>query len=257
MDGQCPDSFYCDGGISHGYGAISSKLLWVQDYAGLISSVLSVIGASIILLAYFAFKDLRKGTAQTIITLLALADLGAALGFLLGVGNFLTYYHLKGTNSDLISACSTFGTICEVQSFIALWCFISSSIWSTILALHFVLATVFDHSSWTARMLPLYNIVAWILPLIVLLPLLVGGKLGYTPTYRAFCYISASANNKETEVVEVFEESVIWALILVFTVITAISYAILLAHILRKVCINRYIPCSQQYITEGLRSKVV
>ena len=241
MDGQCPDSFYCEDG-SHGYNAVSSKLQLdqVQVYTGLVSSALSVIGAMTILLAYCAFKDLRKGTAQAIITVLALADLGTALGFLLGVGNFLSYYRSTGIHSDGKSACLTFDSICEIQSFIILWCGTSSSIWSAVLAVHFLLATVFNRSSWKERLMPLYNIVAWTLPLIVLLPLLICGKLGYTPTYRAFCYMRASANTKETEVVDVLKESVMLVMMSVFTILTALSYAILFVYIFRKVCILLY-----------------
>ena len=76
--------YECDDG-SDGYDAISAELHNIPHYAGIVSAV---FGTTIILLAYFAFKDLRRGTAQTIIMLLALADLGAALGSLLGTGNF-------------------------------------------------------------------------------------------------------------------------------------------------------------------------
>ena len=43
--------------------------------AALISSSLSLLGAALNMIAYCAFKDLRKGTAQTIIiAVLAVAD---------------------------------------------------------------------------------------------------------------------------------------------------------------------------------------
>ena len=88
MEGLCPDSYNCED-ERRGYAAINSKLLPIQDIIGTVSSVLSIVGATIILLAYCAFKDLRKGTAQTIITLLSLADMGTAFGCLLGIVNHI------------------------------------------------------------------------------------------------------------------------------------------------------------------------
>ena len=231
MEEFCPGSYHCEDD-SHGYTAINSKLLPIQDVAALISSVLSIVGASIILLAYCAFKDLRKGTAQTIITLLALADMGTALGCLLGIANHLTYNHFQGTSS---SACQIFSNICEIQATVFLWCGISSSIWSVVLAVHFLLATVLNDSRWTERLIPLYNIVAWSLPIVILLPLLITGQLGYTPTYRVICYISASSSAKESKGVEIVEESVVWVVVLLSVIIMAASYAAIFTVIYSKV----------------------
>ena len=86
MEGLCPDSYFCEDG-SHGYAAINSKLLVIPDVGGVVSSVLSIVGTTLILLAYCAFKDMRKRKAQTIITLLSLADMGTAFGCLLEITN--------------------------------------------------------------------------------------------------------------------------------------------------------------------------
>ena len=107
MEGLCPNLYTC----KDGYAAINSNMLLIQDGAGLISSSLSVVRSTIILLAYCAFEDLRKGAAQKMTTLLALADLGTALGCLLGIANYFSYYFLHGTNSDKSSACRIFYNI--------------------------------------------------------------------------------------------------------------------------------------------------
>ena len=98
-DGLCPNLNDCEDG-SNGYDAISTELHVIPHYAGIVSAILSVFGVAIILIAYFAFKDLRSGIAQTIIVLLALADLGTALGSLLGIGNFLVYKYLTNSGSS-------------------------------------------------------------------------------------------------------------------------------------------------------------
>ena len=234
MEGLCPDSYYCEDG-SHGYAAINSKLLVIHDVGGVVSSVLSIVGTTLILLAYCAFKDLRKRKAQTIITLLSLADMGTAIACLLGLAN---HYIFHGTNSDDNSACWIFDNICQIQASFGMWCAMSSSIWSTVLAVHFLLASLFSESRWTERLLPLYNIVAWTLPIIVILPLLITGQLGYTPTYLTYCYISASINAEESTGVVAMKNSVVWMIVLSSSFITVMCYTVLFALVYKKVCIE-------------------
>ena len=126
MEGLCPDSYNCED-ERRGYAAINSKLLPIQDIIGTVSSVLSIVGATIILLAYCAFKDLRKGTAQTIITLLSLADMGTAFGCLLGTVNYYNYIFQR-MNSDNSGACWIFDKICQIQASFTFWCIVSSSL---------------------------------------------------------------------------------------------------------------------------------
>ena len=232
--GVCPDSYYCEDG-SHGYAAINSKLLVIHGVCGGVSSVLSIVGTTLILLAYCAFKDLRKRKAQTIITLLSLADMGTAFGCLLGITN---HYIFKGTNSDSGNACWIFYNICQVQASFAMWCSMSSSIWSTVLAVHFLLASLFSEPRWTERLLPLYNIVAWTLPIIVALPLLITGQFGYTPTYLTFCYISASINPREPTAVFALKHCVVWIILLSSLFITVVCYTVIFTLIYKKVCVE-------------------
>ena len=236
MEGLCPDSYYCED-ERRGYAAINSKLLPIQDILGTVSSVLSIVGATIILLAYCAFKDLRKGTAQTIITLLSLADMGTAFGYLLGIVNYYNYIFQR-MNSDNSGACWIFDNICQIQASFASWCIVSSSIWSTVLAVHFLLSLLLSDSRWTERLLPLYNIVAWTLPIIIILPLLITGQFGYLPNYPSFCYISASASANEPKGLVFFKQYVIGVELLLSSLITIVCYAATFALIYLKVCIE-------------------
>ena len=237
MEGLCPDSYYCEDN-HQGYAAINSKLLVIQTVAIVVSSVLSVVGTTIILLAYCAFKDLRKGMAQTIITLLSLADLGSAFGSLLGIVN---YYNItQGTKSDGNSACWIFYNICQIQASFNMWCAMSSSIWSTILGVHFLMTSLLSKSQWTGRLLPLYNIVAWTSPIVIVLPLLITGQLGYTPTYPSLCYISASISANESKSVAIVDDIAVWVILLSSSLITAVCYAAIFTLIYRKVCMKNF-----------------
>ena len=84
LTGNCPDEYYCSDG-SHGFRAINGTALrLLPTYTGIASSILSIAGSLLILLAYCAFKDIRKGTAQTIITVLAATDVGTSASIFAG-----------------------------------------------------------------------------------------------------------------------------------------------------------------------------
>ena len=86
-------------------------------------------------------------------------------------------------SEDLLSDkdCHNFDTICQIQAFVGLWMLGSSFTWTSVLALHFFLLMVSTHSTWHHKLMPLYNIVAWLVPLAYTLSMLLLGKLGYAP----------------------------------------------------------------------------
>ena len=239
LEGRCPDEFHCHNG-SHGYSAISDlPKIVVPAIAGCISAIASMLGAALILFAYCAFKDLRKETAQKIITLLALADIGTAASLMLGILNLFVYKHYSSDISDdkESSACSIFYIICQLQAFVGLGFSLSGYVWTALLAVHLLLATVLSHSNWTERLLPLYNIVAWTLPIIVSLSLLLRGKLGYSPTYPTTCFLSAYAEKHESsKVTLIVEEIILWGVEAVCAIITVVCFVVISAYICCKVC---------------------
>lgn len=240
LSGRCLAEFHCYDG-SHGYSALNRTLLQVMPVCvGIASATVSLLGASLILVAYCAFKDLRTGVAQKIITLLALADVGTALSLLLGIVNFLVYdrRHHSGTHtpSQEERLCWQFDTVCQIQAFTGVACSSSSFIWTAVLAVHFLLATVFNGANWSEKLVPLYAVVAWILPIVVALPLLVTGKLGYTPTFPATCYISAQVMQHEASKVSMtIEETVVAGVEAMSTVIIVACYTVIFTYICSQV----------------------
>ena len=239
LEGKCPDEFHCRDG-SHGYSAISELYkIVVPVIASSISSILSILGGALILFTYCAFKDLRKGTAQKIITLLALADIGTAVSVVLGTLNLFVYriYRSDISEDKESSACLNFYIVCQIQAFMGLGFSISGYTWTALLAMHFLLATILSHSSWTERLMPLYNTIAWTLPIIISLPLLLSGKFGYTPTYPITCYISANvAEHESSEATLTVEEVIAWGVEAVCAIITVMCFVILFGYICLKVC---------------------
>ena len=165
LTGKCPNEFYCKDG-SHGFSIThGTALRLLPAYAGIVSAILSVLGSALILLAYCAFRDLRKGTAQNIITVLAIADVGTSLSLLLGAFNFLVYDHYYSDKAHSEALCWNFYIICQIQAFVMVGFAISSYIWTSVLAVHFLLCTVFSCPNWSDKLMPLYTVVAWTLSL--------------------------------------------------------------------------------------------
>ena len=210
-------------------------------YFSIVSCSLSCLGSLLIFLAYFTLRGIRN-VAQKIITLLALADLCTAAGYLLASWNFLT---------NRSESCSRFDTICEVQSFITSWSSICSFGWTCALALHFYLllrGSAKRPSLSASKLLVCQNMVIWLFPLLILLPLLVTGKLGHSSyAVSNWCFIrsprahrggEASGGVDKAEVALILVGGKLWELlsylfvIVMYTLTTLklnkqVSYAIL------------------------------
>ncbi len=176
----CPSIIDCS---SKG-GRVSFDLGKIPSYVSISSSSLSCFGSLLILFAYFKLSDIRTGS-QKIITLLAIADLFTALGYIAGSVNFIT--HFKDT---VRTECKVFTYICEIQSFVTTWSSMASYSWTCILAFYFFMILVFHKPQLASKLLPLYNVLSWFCPLLIAFPLLVMGKLGYAPYVTSnWCYI--------------------------------------------------------------------
>ena len=184
----CPHSFECKDGLE------SFDIGKAPSYVSLVSSFLSCLGSILIVLTYCLLKDTRSG-AQKIITLLAIADFFAAFGYIMGGVNFLVNFK----DSPVVDYhCPVFTSICEIQSFITTWSTMSSYCWTCILAFYFFLVLVYTNSKLASRLIPLYNIIAWIAPMCIVVPLLVLNKLGYAPYVASnWCYIKDMNYHKQ------------------------------------------------------------
>lgn len=187
-DDKCPKHLNCS---SH-QGRESFDIGLLPTYFSLSSSSLSCLGSLLILLAYFVLKDMRTG-AQKVISLLAVADLFTASGYILGGVNYLWHFGVAD-----VTKCSRFHIICEVQSFITTWSTLCSYWWTSILAFYFFLVLVFNRWALAGRLLPLYNLLAWATPLVIMLPLLLTDNLGYAPYVASnWCYIKDTKYTQE------------------------------------------------------------
>jgi len=201
----------------------------VPTYFSLISCSCSVLGSLLIFISYFALKGIRN-VAQKIITALAVADLFTALGYILAGWNLLANGSAK--------KCSTFNDVCEVQSFVTSWSSLSSFGWSCALALHFYLLLKVKQKSRLATLFCWENLFLWLSPMVVLVPLLVTNRLGYSNmAVSNWCFIRSTGNKKDKnlETALVFIGGKLWEIL---------SYIfVFVAYGLTRGKVNKHVSC--------------
>lgn len=185
VEQKCP-RFY---NLSKNCSEVELEINLKSTYVSIASCTLSCVGSLLIFVAYFQLKGIRN-IAQKLITLLALADFFTALGYLMADWNFVTN----------LSNCSVFTEICQVQSFLTSWSSICSFGWTCALALHFYLVLrIRKRAIPSASLLVWQNVIIWTFPLLIVLPLLITHKLGYSRGFATanWCFIQDLPNDRE------------------------------------------------------------
>lgn len=213
---SCPMPLNCSEGI------VSIENGIYPSYVAIVSGTFSCIGSLLIWVTSFSLQNIRSG-AQKIITSLAMADFICAVTYIIGSANFITHF-----NKTDPTQCKIFTDICVAQSTITLWFVLSSFIWTVILAFYFYLIIVYGRLQLAGRLMPLYHIVAWGAPGVVIIPLVATGQLGYSPYVASnWCFIKD--NNYEfhglkvdkTETISIVFGGELWE-VMTYFVITAL-----------------------------------
>lgn len=157
------------------------------SYVAITSSAVSCIGSLLIILVYYLFKDLRS-SAQKIITFLAVADLISALGYIGGSINFVV--HFNDTNQH---QCRIFNYLCIAQASLTSWSSLASFSWTLTLAFYFYVVIVYSRQALVSKLMILYHILAWVVPLFIIVPMAATKTLGYA-AYAAsnWCFVHSS-----------------------------------------------------------------
>lgn len=168
-------------------GRVSYDIGTHPSYVAIASSSVSCFGSLLIILIYCLFKDLRS-SAQKIITFLAIADLISALGYIAGSINFIV--HFNGTDEH---ECKVFNDLCRVQATVTSWSSLASFSWTLTLAFYFYLVIVYSKHAFASKLMIAYHILAWVIPMFIIIPLAATNILGYAP-YAAsnWCFVRSS-----------------------------------------------------------------
>ena len=164
-------------------------------HVGIVSNTLSCVASILIISLYITWKDLRDNGAHSIITYIAISDFFTALGYMVGSDiNLLGYSYNYRLDKPDWDRCSIFKNVCEIHSYIVTWATMSSYIWTIILSFYFYFSIAHNHNL-TKILMPLYHILAWGVPILVVFPLLCFKKLAYAPFVSGvWCYMEIYHN---------------------------------------------------------------
>ena len=170
----------------------------------ILSSVASMVGSFLIIFTFLLWKDVRT-VARAILVFLAIADFFTAFGYLFGSIVFLSY---NNTIEDYPSTedSLSYTRLCIAQSFITTVFPISSFLWTTHLAIYLFVTIVLQKTKLAKKLLVIFHLTAWGIPLLVCLPAAITKHLGPSDHYTstAWCFVkfdgTLSANATDGEV---------------------------------------------------------
>ena len=170
----------------------------------LFSCSCSVLGSIITILPYLLWKDVRTGLRR-VITYLAIADLFTASGYIMASINYVVYDKKTGhMNLDRKGQpCVRFDEVCQIQAYISSWSSYSSFWWTLLLAFFFYWAIAKGGTKKVEKFFPLYHVLSWGSPILVMFPLLVTGSLGYSLfAAGGWCFIGGDSEVGKTSFVK-------------------------------------------------------
>ena len=173
------------------------------------SSVLSMLGSSLVIISYFLWKDLRKSTARTILLFLAIADFMTSIGYFWSAIAYLTIFSKLTNGTDYDIAIGTelndtlytgYDVICKIESFWDTYFPVVSFFWTANLAIYFVVTLVFLKISFAKKLMIPFHLTAWFIPLIICVYGISSGWLGPALDHRgiedatagAWCFVSSA-----------------------------------------------------------------
>lgn len=188
---------YCPGDSIQGCKYLSDeggKTSKAISVVAIVSSLLSCMASVLIVYVYARWPSVRSGS-RAIITYLAVADFVTGFGYVMGSSNYLRYKSYGNVTSmpasTRVELCDgLFTTVCKIQSFLTTSSSMMSFFWTLILAIYLHITLVTKRVQLAQRLMPLYHVVAWGLPTVVVFVMLATDVLGYAPVASAnWCFV--------------------------------------------------------------------
>ena len=158
----------------------SDRLFLVYRVTGGTTALLSALGASLIILTYVAFKNLRTTPRQLLVNL-SVADIIVSLSHFIGLlakyeGQFpIDPLSTNGSNLSYTSPlCSAQGAFTAVGT-------VASFLWSMLIAVYMLVLTQSKTSRPKKILVPIIYVVCWGIPVVIVIVLAAKQYLGYNP----------------------------------------------------------------------------
>lgn len=163
-------------------------------YTAILSSSFSVIGSLLIIFTFVAYREVRT-VGRAILVFLAIADFLTALGYIFGSALFLHYHPDRYNYSTSENASSPYDNryvhLCKFQSFVTTFFPISSFLWTANLSIYFFVTIVLRKIQAAKKLIIIFHITAWGIPLLICVPAVATGWLGPAKSHTSvsWCWV--------------------------------------------------------------------
>ena len=163
------------------FPVLSPEVILATQITSGITCLLSILGASLTILTYAAFKSLRTKARQLLVNL-SVADIVVALSHFVGL--FANYKRFISKNEEgiiIVSSSSFNNPSCIVQGAFSTYGTVASFLFSMLIALYLLVLTQSTDSKPASRLLPVIYILGWGIPLAVVVAVSVVHSFGFEP----------------------------------------------------------------------------
>ena len=160
-----------------------------MTFLTMMSSCFSMVGSALIIITFVIWKDIRT-VARAIVVFLSIADFFTATGYLFGA---IVHYLNQRNPLD------QYRYLCRAQSFVTTAFPISSFLWTSHLATYLYVAIVNANPALAKKLVIVFHITGWGIPLAICLPALLTGHLGVSndQTSVNWCFVSFNGTNDD------------------------------------------------------------
>ena len=176
-----------------------STIVYYSVYLTFFSSFLAIFGSCMIILTFILWKDVRSSMARIVLLFLAIADLGSGLGYFTSSVGYLFIYNSNNNHTVDYNSTDILRYYCKGVSFVTTFFPVSSFFWTGFLAVYFVVALVLRKPRWSKKLIIMFNMIAWGVPLIICTVASALGILGSSEsrTTGGWCFVSQYLNNHQ------------------------------------------------------------
>lgn len=160
----------------------------------ILSSSFSVIGSLLIIFTFVAYREVRT-VGRAILVFLAIADFLSAVGYIFGSALYLYYkpdrYHYNASENASNTYPSGYVHLCKFQSFVTTVFPVSSFLWTANLSIYFFVTIVLRKVQAAKKLIIIFHITAWGIPLLICVPAVATGWLGPAKSHTSgsWCWV--------------------------------------------------------------------
>ena len=163
------------------YPSLTDPIILATQITGSITCLLSILGASLIILTYAAFKDLRTLARQLLVSL-SIADILVVASHFVGLfANYERFISVDDDGVTFVSNSSYLDAFCITQGAVTVYGTLASFLLSLLIALYLLVLTQSKGVKPARCLIPVIYVVSWGVPLVLVAVVAGVQSFGYEP----------------------------------------------------------------------------